>query len=309
MIRNIYRSPDAPEGGAAPTPEVDSAPAPVETAASPDMTNYVSRDEYSNLESQLNRSEGRAKTAQKLLSVAQQMGYPDMDTLAEALPGMMKQSPQQEAPKNVYNQYPGGDEFYQEQQRPTHREGLTVEDIDSRISERLGHQQAMNTHNLGRDAESKLIASIMTDDNFSSIFEGIEKGEFNSVFDAAYSGAGSAASEIVASAIDNVMYGKASRYGEDSIENLQGKTIPIDDSEVMDQVRDRVVEGLKELAAMSVFAASKKGLQTAPSPEMAESQGTDVPRKDTLEELGENVAQFSSGRFEDLMKTGQPSSS
>ena len=304
MIHKIHRSPDAPDGGAAPAP-VEQAPV-TEPAASPDMSNYVSRDEYSNLQEQFNRSEGRAKTAQRLLSVAQQMGYSDMDSLADALPGMM--TPPSQPQQNVYDQYPGGQQFQQEQQRPTHREGPSLEDIDQRIVEKLGIQQAMNSHQLGRDSERQLLASIIADDNFKAIFDGMEQGEYSSIFDAAYSGSGSAASEIVASAIDNMMYGQAGKYGEDSPENLRGRTMPITDPEVMNTVRDRVVEGLKELAAMSVFAASKKGLQTDPSPEMVESEGKDIPRKDTLDALGKDVANFSKGRFDDLMATGQPSS-
>ena len=105
------------------------------------------------------------------------------------------------------------------------------------------------------------------------------------------------------------MYGQAQKYGDDAPENLRGKTMPINDPEVMNSVRSRMVEGLKELAAMSVFAASKKGLQTAPSPEMAESVGEDVPMKDTLKEMGEDVSKFSSSRFDDLMASGTPSSS
>ena len=105
------------------------------------------------------------------------------------------------------------------------------------------------------------------------------------------------------------MYGQAQKYGDDAPENLRGKTMPINDPATMNTVRDRMVEGLKELAAMSVFAASKKGLQTAPSPEMAESVGEDVPMKDTLKEMGEDVSKFSSSRFDDLMASGTPSSS
>jgi|SaaInl4_135m_RNA_FD_contig_31_1226873_length_2943_multi_24_in_0_out_0_4 hypothetical protein len=306
MMYKIHRSPDAPEGGAAPVP-VEQTPV-TEPAASPDMSNYVSRDDYDNLQGQFTRSEGRAKTAQRLLNVAQQMGYSDMDALANALPGMTAVQPSQQPQQNVYDQYPGGQEFYQEQQRPTHREGPSLEDIDQRIVAKLGIQQAMNSHQVGRDSENQLLASLIADENFNSIFQGLEQGEHPSVFDAAYSGSGSAASEIVASAIDNMMYGNTSKYGEDAPENLRGRTMPITDPGTMDTVRDRVVEGLKELAAMSVFAASKKGLQTAPSPEMVESEGKDIPRKDTLDALGADVANFSTSRFDDLLSSGKPSS-
>jgi len=303
MIRKLYFSPDVPDDiGAAPTPQEDSAPV-TEPATSPDMTNYVSRSEYDNLQTQFNRSEGRAKTSQRLLSLAQEMGYNDADSFAEALPGLVgnQKHNSTDTPENQYSTL--------DEQRPSHRESPTLDDIDERISQRLGYQQAMNTHNLGREAEMQLITSIINDENFTDIFKDIEKGDFNNVFDAAYSGAGSAASEIVASAIDNVMYGMSSKYGDDSPESLQGKTKPITDPEVLSKVQSRVVEGLKELAAMSVFAASKKGLQTAPSPEMIESEGTEIPRKDTLTQLGENVEKFSAGRFDDLMASGMPSSS
>mgnify|MGYP003654168872 CR=1 FL=1 len=307
MIHNIHRSPDVPDMGAAPPPEMDQTPA-TEPATSPDMSQYVSKQDFEQLQNNYNRAEGRVKSSQKLLSLAQQMGYSDADSFADALPGMMSSRQQQTQPQTFAGQYP---DVQQEDHRPTHRnDGPSLDDIDQRITQRLGYQQSMNTHELGRDAESKLITSIIGGEGaFGGVFDGVETGEFGSVFDAAYSGSGSAASEIVASAIDNAMYGMSSKYSDDSPESLQGRTMPISDPEVMNKVRDRVVEGLKELAAMSVFAASKKGLQTAPSPEMAESEGTEIPRKDTFAQLGENVEKFSTGRFDDLMASGMPSSS
>jgi hypothetical protein len=274
------------------------------------MSQYVSRSEYDNLQSQFSRSEGRAKTSQRLLSVAQQMGYNDADSFADALPGLMA-SQTTTQPQTFANQYPGGEQFA-ESQRPTHRyEGPSLDDIDDRISKRLDVQQAINSHDLGRDSESQLIASIIGNEGaFGGVFNGVESGDFGSVFDAAYSGSGSAASEIVASAIDNVMYGMSSKYGDEVPENLRGKTMPINDPEMMNKVRDRVVEGLKELAAMSVFAASKKGLQTAPSPEMEESKGTGEEKTfdELIQERSDKVASFSADRFDDLMKSGVPNS-
>lgn len=306
MIYKIHRSPDAPEGGAAPTP-IESAPV-TEPAASPDMSSYVSREEYNNLQGQFSRSEGRAKTAQRLLNVAQQMGYSDMDSLADALPGLSNPQPSQQPQQNVYDQYPGGRDFYNEQQRPTDTEGPSLEDIDQRIVEKLGIQQATNSHEIGRESENQLLASLIADENFSSIFDGLEQGEHSSVFDAAYSGSGSAASEIVASAIDNMMYGNTTKYGEDAPENLRGRTMPITDPNTMNTVRDRVVEGLKELAAMSVFAASKKGLQTAPSPEMEQAQGFEFTEEHKREERETKLSDFANSRFGDLMGGGNPSS-
>ena len=307
MIHSIYRSPDVPDTDAAPPPVVDQAPA-TEPATSPDMSQYVSKEEYNQLQNNYNRAEGRAKSSQKLLSLAQQMGYSDADAFADAIPGLMaSQQPQRMQEQTFQGQYPNTQA--QEEQRPTHREGPSLEDIDNRITERLGYQQAMNTHTSGRDAEAQLIAAMIGGEGaFGGVFDGIEQGDYASIFDAAYSGSGSAASEIVASAIDNVMYGMTQKYGDGTPENLQGRSMPINDPEVMNKVRDRVVEGLKELAAMSVFAASKKGLETAPSPEMESVEGSVFTEEDKREEREEKLAGFVGSRFDDLMGGGKPSS-
>jgi hypothetical protein len=291
--------------GTAPPPEVDQAPV-TETATSPDMSQYVSKEEYNELQNNYNRAEGRSKSSQKLLSLAQQMGYSDADSFADAIPGLMSSQEQRQAPQTFQGQYP---DMSEEEQRPTHREGASLEDIDNRITERLGYQQAMNTHTSGRDAESQLLtAMIGAEGAFGGVFDGIDKGEYSTIFDAAYSGSGSAASEIVASAIDNMMYGMTEKYGDNTPENLQGRSMPINNPEVMNKVRDRVVEGLKELAAMSVFAASKKGLETAPSPQMEVAEGSVFTEEQMKDEREEKLSNFANSRFDDLMGGGSPSS-
>ncbi len=309
MIHSIRRSPDDPDMSAAPSPEMEQAPAS-EPASSPDMSQYVSKSDFDQLQNNYNRAEGRSKGSQKLLSVAQQMGYTDADSFADAIPGLMssQQPVQRQSQQTFQGQYPDMTEA--DNQRPTHREGPSIDDIDARITQRLGYQQAMNTHDMSRDSEAQLLSSMIGGEGaFGGVFDGIDKKDFGSVFDAAYSGSGTAASEIVASAIDNVMYGLSSKYEDGSPDSLQGKTMPINDPATMNLVRDRVVEGLKELAAMSVFAASQKGLETAPSKMMEDSaQGFEFTEEHKRDEREEKLSDFANSRFDDLIGGNMPSS-
>ena len=141
---------------------------------------------------------------------------------------------------------------------------ITSDMIEKKIAEAVGASQASSAHDLAREAESNLISKLITNPELAKIFEGIEAGEHGDVFNAAYSGGGSAAAELVASAIDNAIYGLSEKYGDDAPEGLRGRSIPIKDPAVFQKVQDRVMEGLKELSAMSVFAATKQGMTDPP---------------------------------------------
>ncbi len=84
--------------------------------------------------------------------------------------------------------------------------------------------------------------------------------------------------------------------------------MPINDPATMNLVRDRVVEGLKELAAMSVFAASQKGLETAPSGTMEATEGFEFTEEHKREERETKLSDFANGRFDDLIGGNMPSS-
>lgn len=306
MFGARYLSMDAPEGSAAPT----EASAPAQPAAAPAEqsapasapADMVSRSEYTSLQEQLGRAEGRAKQSQRLSSLAEQYGYQNLDALADALQTSFSNSQQQ-------NQQPSG--YYSprentQPQRETHRsEEITPEMIDQRIKTQIGLNEAISSHNLGREAEGKMIDQLLASSDFASIFDGLEAGDYGSIFDAAYSGAGSAAAEIVASAIDNAIYGATERYGDDAPETLRGKSMPLKDSAAFEQVQSRVLEGLKELAAMSVFAASKQGMSDA-APAVAD--GEEVSLSDQKEERDEQIRQWAQDKFNDLESSGNPAS-
>ncbi len=303
MFGKRYLSMDAPEGSAAPT----EASAPAQSAAAPSEqsapasapADMVSRSELTSLQEQLGRAEGRAKQSQRLSSLAEQYGYSNLDSLADALQTSFGQNSQQQSQPSSYVPQT------QQTQRDTHRsEEITPEMIDQRIKSQIGLNEAVSSHNLGREAEGKMIDQLLSSSDLSSIFEGIEVGEYGSVFDAAYSGAGSAAAEIIASAIDNAIYGAADRYGDDAPENLRGKSMPLRDSAAFEQVQGRVLEGLKELAAMSVFAASKQGMSDA----QPLADGQEVNLSDQKDERDEQIRQWAQDKFNDLDSSGNPAS-
>ena len=305
MFGKRYLSMDAPEGSAAPT----EASAPAQTAAAPAEqsapasapADTVSRSEYTSLQEQLGRAEGRAKQSQRLSSLAEQYGYSNLDSLADALQTSFGQNSQQQSQPSGYLS-----SREEPTQRQTHRsEEITPEMIDQRIKSQIGLNEAVSSHNLGREAEGKMIDQLLSSSDLSSIFEGVEVGEYGSVFDAAYSGSGSAAAEIIASAIDNAIYGATDRYGDDAPEQLRGKSMPLRDSAAFEQVQGRVLEGLKELAAMTVFAASKQGMSDAQPP----ADGQEVTLSDQKDERDEQIRQWAQQKFEDLDAAGNPASS
>ena len=121
---------------------------------------------------------------------------------------------------------------------------------------------------------------------------------------AAYSGGASAASELVASAIDNAIYGLSDRYGDDAPEGLRGRSMPIKDPAVFQKVHDRVMEGLKELSAMSVFAATQQGMTDPPVEDdpiapvalSGDKMNTSEAREKRVEEMNSLIQQ----KFDDL---------
>ena len=305
MFGKRYLSMDAPEGSAAPTEASAPAQPPAATteqsAPASAPVDTVSRSEYTSLQDQLGRAEGRAKQSQRLSSLAEQYGYSNLDSLADALQTSFGQQGQQQSQPSGYL---SSREQPQQPQRQTHRsEEFTPEMIDERIKNQIGLNEAVSSHNLGREAEGKMIDQLLSSSDLSSIFEGVESGEYGSVFDAAYSGAGSAASEIIASAIDNAIYGATDRYGDDAPEALRGKSMPLRDSEAFEKVQSRVLEGLKELAAMTVFAASKQGM-SEPDP----ASGEEVTLSDQRDERAEQIRDWTQKHFEDIDSAGNPTS-
>ena len=307
MFGKRYLSMDAPEGSAAPT----EASAPAQPAAAPAEqsapasapADTVSRSEYTSLQEQLGRAEGRAKQSQRLSSLTEQYGYSSLDSLADALQTSFSQNSQQQSQPSGYL---SSREQPQQPQRDTHRsEEITPEMIDQRIKNQIGLNEAVSSHNLGREAEGKMIDQLLSSSDLADIFKDIEVGEYGSVFDAAYSGAGSAAAEIIASAIDNAIYGATERYGDDAPDQLRGKSMPLRDSAAFEQVQGRVLEGLKELAAMSVFAASKQGM-TDSVPDQAE--GEELTLSETKEKRAEQIRNWTQQAYDDEMNSGQPSS-
>ena len=306
MFGARYLSMDAPEGSAAPT----EASAPAQPAAAPAEqpapasapADTVPRSEYTSLQEQLGRAEGRAKQSQRLSSLAEQYGYQNLDALADALQTSFSNSQRSQESSGYYSPRENT-----QPQRETHRsEEITPEMIDQRIKSQIGLNEAISSHNLGREAEGKMIDQLLASSDFAPIFEGIEVGDYGSIFDAAYSGSGSAAAEIVASAIDNAIYGATERYGDDAPDTLRGKSMPLKDSAAFEQVQSRVLEGLKELAAMSVFAASKQGMSDAAP---AAADGEEITLSDQKEERDEQIRQWAQQKFEDLGAAGNPASS
>ena len=304
MFGTRYLSMDAPEGSAAP----DSTPAPAQSEAAPvtqsapapPPADVVPRSEYSSLEQQLGRAEGRAKQSQRLTSVAEQYGYKNLDDLADALQTNWSQQSQPQSTDYYSQQQPA--------QRETHRSDfLTSEMIDDRISRQIGINESISSHNVGRESENSMISQMLASPEFSSIFEGIDQGEYGSVFDAAYSGAGSAAAEVVASAIDNAIYGATTRYGDDAPNNLQGKSMPLKDSAAFEQVQGRVLEGLRELAAMNVFAATKQGMADF-VPTGRDAEGEEISLSDEKEKRAQDISDWAQQQFEDSAAPGTPAS-
>jgi hypothetical protein len=304
MFGTRYLSMDAPEGSAAPTEgsaPAQPAAAPVEQSApAPAPADMVSRSEFSSLQEQLGRAEGRAKQSQRLSSIAEQYGYRNLDDLADALQSSNRQSDNR--PSNYYSQADNNQQFQQEAPRS---QDMTTEMIDQRINHQIGRNEAISSHNLGREAEGQLIAQLLGSKDFAPIFEGIDAGDYGSVFDAAFSGSGSAAAEIVASAIDNAIYGNTQRYGDDSPDQLRGKSMPLKDSGAFEKVQGRVLEGLKELAAMSVFAASKQGM-TDSVPDQVE--GEEIELSEIKERRSEQIKNWAQKTYEDELNVGNPSS-
>lgn len=322
MLNTRLLSPDAPDGGGAPeapaplpapaASEATTVPAPASDAPAPTEGNTVSRDQYDTLVEKYNRAEGRAKTSQRLASTAQQYGFADADDLARRLPTLLNQ-PAQQQPQPQQPENPGyyHGQYSQQESRPSnHSDQITPSMIDERINSRLEFQTSINDHNLGRESENQMIARMITESSeFKDAFSDLDAGDYGSVFNAAYSGGGSAASEIIASAIDNAIYGAAEKYGDNHPSHLQGRPIPIKDPVVIDKVKDRVIEGIKELAAMTVFAASKEGLVDSVMTDDSVSPGTDVDWFEAKDKRAKEIAAFAQQNFEKMANTGQPQSS
>jgi hypothetical protein len=290
------------EAPAQPDPSSSPAPSAETVAPASAPADGVSRSDYDGLQQRLSRAEGRAKSMQRLLSVAKQYGYNDVEEFADAMQNQY-QAEQAATPQPTQGNFESPD------QRPTTRSDYVTEEmIDQRIDSRLKTSEMMSTHNTGRDSENQLISGLISSDNFKSIFGEVEQGDYGSIFDAAYSGAGSAASEIVASAIDNAIFGASEKYGTDYPENLQGKSMPIKDPAVIERVQSRVMDGLKELAAMAVFNASAKGLSD-PKPVTEDAVGQEIDPKASEEDRQKAISEWAQGRYDDLSSPGEPASS
>ena len=102
----------------------------------------MSRSDYEGLQQQLSRAEGRAKSMQRLQSVAQQYGYKNVEEFADAMQNNFQA--EQQAPQ------PSGN-FEVPDQRPTSRSDyITEEMIDNRIDSRIRASETMSTHNMGQ---------------------------------------------------------------------------------------------------------------------------------------------------------------
>ena len=306
MFGSRYLSPDAHDSAGVPAEAATPSPtsAPAEPAAP--AADMVSRAEYSQLQEQLSRAEGRAKSAQRLTAAAESMGYSDLDQLTDHMQQSAAQRKQYQDQMTQYQQA-YAQQYYPQQYQQS--QSVTPEMIDGRINQVMSITQANSAHELGREAEANFIGQMISSPEFSKIFEGVEPGEYGSVFNAAYSGGGSAASELVASAIDNAIYGLSDRYGDDAPEGLRGRSMPIKDPAVFQKVHDRVMEGLKELSAMSVFAATQQGM--ADPQEMSQPvavEGEELSPSDLKEKRAREISEWTQQRFEDAASAGQPSS-
>jgi hypothetical protein len=304
MFSSRYLSPDAHESAGVPAEAATQVDLPVSegsVAPAPDM---VSRSDFNDLKEQLGRAEGRAKSAQRFSSAAESMGYKDLDKLADQMQQSAAQRKQYQDQMSQYQQsyaqqyYPQG--YQQQHQYPT-AGGVTPDMIDDRISHRIGQNQATSSHDLGQEAEGQLISQFIASPDLAKIFNGIEVGEYGSAFNAAYSGAGSAAAEIVASAIDNAIYGSTDRYGDEAPDGLRGRSVPIRDPEVFQKVQNRVMAGLKELAAMSVFAVSQKGMTDPPpgSPIPVAISGDELSNSEAKEKRAKEISGFIQQSYND----------
>jgi hypothetical protein len=275
-------------------------------SATPDApaADMVSRSEYSNLQEQLSRAEGRAKASQRLSSAAESLGYSDPNQLADYLQQSAAQQKQYQDQVSQYQQQQYAQQYYPQgyQQQQPQQSSVTPQMIDSRINQHIGVSQANSSHELHREAEQNFINQMITNPEMAKIFEGVEAGEHGNVFNAAYSGAGSAASEIIASAIDNAIYGLSTQYGDDAPERLRGRSMPINDPETFQKVQNRVMEGLKELSAMSVFAATQKGMSDPPPADLlpVNFSGDELSNSEAKEKRAKEISGFIQSSYDDM---------
>ena len=301
MFSSRYLSPDAHDSGGVPAEAATPMVSPASATPAAPAADMVSRSEYNNLQEQLSRAEGRAKTSQRLSSAAESLGYSDPNQLADYLQQSAAQQKQYQDQVSQYQQqyaqqyYPQG--YQQQQQQPS----VTPEMIDNRINQHIGVSQANSSHELNREAEQNLINQMITNPEMAKIFNGVEAGEYGNVFNAAYSGAGSAASEIIASAIDNAIYGLSTQYGDDAPEGLRGRSMPINDPETFQKVQSRVMEGMKEISAMSVFAATQKGMTDPPpaAPIPVAISGDELSNSEAKEKRAKEISGFIQQSYED----------
>jgi len=295
FFNSILREADVPDAGGGGDPTPTNTP-----DATPDMSQYVPKADYDKLQGELGSANGRAKANQNIMDIARKNGYETADAFAEVLPSILQ--PKKES--SFEAQYPSNTDTELDANQPS---GLTLEDVNRHIDSTMSAREAASAHKSGKATETQLITAMLGEKEFKGVFKGLESGDSETIFSAAFSGKGSAAQEMVASAIENAVFGLTATYGDDAPEALRGRAMPITDPAIMAKAKARVIEGLKDLAAMSIFAASKKGIDAAPDPVSPSADGKDQPPM-SKEERERKMTSFIDETFEKHTQANVPAS-